>query len=145
MNNRTLIYMTGVVIVCVAILIGINLFYTFQGTFPKDVLLDYNSIRGSAIEHGGKLYTLNFEQQKALIEAINASTRIAELPTGGKKPSFTKIVVYRFDDAPDVVITPIAFVDGNLVYSAPQLITPDYLMELSRGQLEKILSQTYDN
>jgi hypothetical protein len=144
MNNRSLIYMTGIVIVGVAILLGINLFYTFRGTLTEEVYLGYNSIRGSAIEHQGKLYTLNFDQQKALIEAINRSVRIADLPKGGKKPDFTKIVIYRFN-APDVMITPIAFVDGNLVYSAPQLIAPDYLMELSRGQLEKLLSQTYDH
>lgn len=145
MNNRSLITMTMVVIAGIAILLGINLFYTFRNAYPQEAYLKYNSIRGSAIEYQGKLYTLNFDQQKALIEAINHSIRTAEPPAGGNKPNFTKIIIYRFN-APDVVITPIAFVEGNLVYSAPQLIAaPDSLKEQTGGQLEKILSQTYDH
>ncbi len=145
MNNRTLLYMTGVVIGGIAILLIINLFYTFRGNPSEQTYLKYNFIHGSAIEHQGKLYTLNFAQQNALIETINRSVRVTELPSGDAvKADFSKIVVYRFQ-APVVTVTPAGFFSENLVYKAPQLVSPDYLMELSRGQLETLLSQTYDH
>lgn len=145
MDNRSLIYMTIIVVIGILILLFINLSDVFRGKPSEETYIKYNSVRGSAIEYKGKLYTLNFDQQNNLIQAINRSVRIVELPNGELvKPEFSKIIFYHFN-APDLTITPIAYTNENLIFAAPQLVKSDYLMELSRGELQKLLSQTYDH
>lgn len=145
MNNRSLIYMTIAVVIGIAVLLFINLYHTFEGVPTEETYLKYNSVRGSAVEHDGKLYTLNFDQQNTLIQALNRSVRIKEVPTEGMiKPNFTKIVIYQFNSSPDINIIPIGYVDHNLVFSAPQMVPNENLMDLSRGKLEKLILQTFD-
>lgn len=143
MNNQSLFYMTGVVVVGVVILLLINLYNTFEGHPTNETYLKYNFIKGSAIEHKGKLYTLNFDQQNALIQAINRSIPTTDIPEEKTKADFTKIIIYRFQ-APDVVITPITYINDDLVFSAPELMAKGYLKEVSRGELKTLLSKTFD-
>lgn len=66
------------------------------------------------------------------------------MKSGGEaKPDISKIVVYSFGK-PDIVLTPMGYYDEDMIFSAPQLTPTDYLMDLSRGQMKQLLSQTYD-
>lgn len=143
MSNRFILYMTVGVILGIAVLLSINLFYTLQGNPIGETYLKYNFVRGAAVEHEGKLYTLNFAQQNAFIQNINKAIQTSDIKsTSDTKPEISKIVVYQFN-GPDIVLTPVNY-DEDILFSAPQLSTTKYLKDISRGQLRTLISQTYN-
>lgn len=144
MNNRLLFSLTGVVIVGMLILLALNMTATLTGHPPRETYLKYNQIRGIEVGHNNLLYTLNFKQQNTLVKILNRSVKVVGLKPGKhQKPAIDKIIVYRFG-LPDLVITPIAYIDDNLVFTVPEWDANGYLMELSDGNLRKLISQTYD-
>jgi hypothetical protein len=107
--------------------------------------LKYNDVRGMAVSHNQLLYTLNFKQQNTVIEILNKAVRVVGVKPGKhQKPNFDKIVVYQFNHQPDLNIHPIAYVEKNLVFTVPEWDKEGYFMELSEGDLETLLSQSFD-
>lgn len=144
MSNRTLLMLTGIVLVGIFILLAINIM-PYISNIKSERYLTYNGVRGMAIEHNNLLYTLNFEQQNELIGILNMA-----LPIGSKaytqdneKPNFEKIIIYRFN-SPDAVITPIAYQGNELVFSIPEWNNNGLMKEVSRGELKSLLEKTYD-
>lgn len=160
MSNRILLYMTLAVVAGFAIIILMNVITLFG--FSQAKYISPGDVRGMAVEHKKKLYTLSFEQQNACIDIFNrsipishaeAESRIKAVP---EVPDIQKIIIYRFN-APDIEIQPIAYVtktysqDGrnpaehlNLVFSAP-IWNPSGLMEeATQDQIQEILFKTYD-
>lgn len=145
MNNRTLIFLTILVLLGMAILFSINMTYILTGQPENQTYLKYNDVRGMAVGHNQMLYTLNFKQQNSVIDILNKAVRVVGVKPGKRqKPNIEKIVVYQFEGKPDVTIIPIAYIDQNLVFSVPEWEKDGYLMELSEGDLQQLLSQTYD-
>lgn len=145
MDNRTLFILTGCVLLGMILLLAINLTNILTGEPPNQAYLKYNDVRGMAVSRNQLLYTLNFQQQNSIIEILNKAIPIDEIKSGQRQPpNIQEMVVYQFQGAPDITLTPIAYVDQNLVFSAPQWQHNGYLMELSEGDLQKLLSQTYD-
>ena len=145
MNNRIVLFFTIAVLAGMGILLAINMSSILTGQPAHQTYLKYNNVRGMAVGHNQMLYTLNFKQQNDVIDILNRSVRVLEVKPGKRqKPNIEKIVVYQFDHLPDLIITPIAYVDGNLVYSVPQWNEDGYMMELSDGDMQKLLTQTYD-
>lgn len=159
MNSRITLYMTLAVVLGIIIILGINIADAFGITPSK--YISPNEVRGSAIEHHNTLYTLNFNQQNTLIEALNQSVPISvkeqELRKEATSFDFDKIIIYRFD-APDIEIYPIAFVSKgysvqsqnllnqpHFIYSAP-IWNPQGLMEnVSLIDLKALFAETYDH
>lgn len=145
MTNRTLIYLTAIVLLSMILLISSNMSSILTGEPKTQTYLRYNDVRGMAIAHNQLLYTLNFKQQNKVIDILNKSIQIVDIRPGKRQPpDIEKIVIYRFDNQPDLVINPIAYVDKNLVFSVPEWNPDGYLMELSNGGFKQLLSQTYD-
>lgn len=145
MSNRVLISMTVLVLTGMVILFGLNMRSILHTPFSSQTYLKPNHVSGMAIQHNQLLYTLNFHQQNALIDLINQSVAIQEMPIGDRqKPTIDQIVIYQFDQAPALTITPIAYVDHHLIYLAPQWNAQGYLMDISNGQFQQLLSKTYD-
>jgi hypothetical protein len=136
--------MTLLVLVAIAALFAINLTQIFEGDSPAQNYLKFNHVRGMAVRHKQLLYTLNFDQQNDVIQFLNRSVRLEAIKTEGQiKPEIDKIIVYLFEEPSKIEITPIAYIDRNLIYSAPQW-GEGYFMDVSDGQLQHLLSQTYD-
>lgn len=145
MNNRVVAFFTVLVILGMLVLFVLNVKDITSGQPPNQTYLKYNDIQGMAIEHQRLLYTLNFEQQNRIVEILNNGVPITEIKEGNKLPAnFDKLVIYRFQGQPDIVLTPIAYVDKDLVFSAPDWAPNGYFMELSDGNLKTLLAQTYD-
>lgn len=145
MNNRTLVYSTSLVILGMLILLGLNMTAIMSGKPENEKFLRYNHVRGMAVNHNQVLYTLNFTQQNKVIDILNRSVRVVGVKPGKReKPAIDQIIVYQFDGKPDLIINPVAYVDKNLVFSAPEWEPEGYLMELSEGDLQTLLSKTYD-
>ncbi|WP_068468089.1 hypothetical protein [Candidatus Protochlamydia phocaeensis] len=145
MTNRTLIYLTILVLVSMGVLFTLNMTAILTGKPEEETYLKYNQVRGMAVGHHKLLYTLNFKQQNDVIDILNRSVRVMGVKPGKRqKPNIEKIVIYQFNDQPELVLTPIAYIDGNLVFSVPQWNSDGYLMEVSNGRLQQLLSQTYD-
>jgi hypothetical protein len=120
-----------------------------------------NDVRGVAIEHHQKLYTLNFAQQNELIDILNRSIPVGQELVESRKvevkdaPEVEKIIIYRFN-APDIEIIPVAYVSKttsaiktnnisktSLVYSVPEWNLNGLLEESTSDELHKLLSSTY--
>lgn len=143
MSNRTLTYMIIGMVVGIAILLMINLLSVIQVTTP-DKYISPNNVRGSAVEHNQLSYTLNFAQQNTLISLLNRSVPFGITPQPGRPaPDFEKIVIYQFNNAPDIIIIPIAYVDDGLLFSVPAWNPNGYLIDVSHGELKTLLSQIY--
>ena len=147
MTPRTQIWMTALVLISIGALFALKLteIFSFSLAAPPQTYLDHNDVRGVAVVYRELPYTLNFEQQNSLIDLINRSTPVKEASKQEHtKPDITKIIVYRFGDTPDVLITPLTNVGNNLVFSAPQLYSDGALTDLSQGKLRELLSKTHD-
>lgn len=145
MNNQTVFTISLLVIIGLGVLFTANIRSILKGKGTDETYLKFNSVRGMAVEHNKLTYTLNFDQQNEIISILNKSVRVVGVkPDKRQKPNIQKLIVYQFGDQPDLVITPIAYINQNLVFSAPAWNTDNYLMELSNGELQKLLAQTYD-
>lgn len=146
MNNKILIFMTALVLVGVGILLMINLKAIFQGKPLSQIYLNYNEVRGVAVQYKGKPYTLNFEQQNTFIDIVNRFIPIEKIESRSpQKPEFEKIIVYQFNNKPDIIFTPVAYQNENLVFSVPVLQPQGYLKDVSEGKLSKLISETFDH
>ena len=145
MSNRTIFILTFAVLAGMGILLAMNVLSFLGGHPAGQTYLKYNDVRGIAVGHSGLLYTLNFQQQNDVIELINRSAPITEIKAGKRQqPNIEKIVVYLFGNQPPLTITPIAYVNENLVFSVPAWSHDGYFMDLSDGDFHKLLAQTYD-
>lgn len=143
MNNRTLIYMTSLVVACMAALLFINLIPIFWPS-KAEKYLSLKDVRGIDIEHHQIPYTLNFEQQNGLIEMLNMSIPIGFTIKKENELNIEKITIYRFGK-PDLTIIPYGYEKDNLIFSIPDW-NPDGLMQdISQGKLKQLLSKTYDS
>lgn len=153
------LYMTFVVLAGFAVILVMNM-VAFLGVIPSKYLSP-NEVRGIAVEHNHKLYTLNFDQQNALVDILNrlfpvgqeiVDKRKVEVPDA---PKITKIIIYRFN-APDLEIIPVAYIskttsvmttpdisDARMVLSIPEWNQNGLLEESSSDELQKLLSSTY--
>jgi hypothetical protein len=146
MNNTTLYVLTGLVLVSMAILLGLNLTNILKGNTSSQTYIKLNDVRGVAVEHNKLPYTLNFEQQVDVINLLNRSVKIAEITREGsrQKPNIDKIIIYRFEQ-PNLIIEPLTYLDNNLIFSLPEWNKEGYLMDISGGTLQQTLSNTYDH
>ncbi len=146
MSNQTVFTISLLVIVGLCLLFTVNITSILKGKESEEAYLKFNSVRGMAVEHDKLLYTLNFDQQNNIITILNRSVRVMGVkPDKRQKPDIEKLVVYQFENKPDIIITPIAYINNNLVFSAPAWNADNYLMELSNGELQKLFVQTYDS
>ena len=155
MSNRTIFYMTFTVIAGILVILGINAAQAFGSFRPK--YLAPNDVRGMAIEHNKLLYTLNFEQQNALLEILNHSIPIdSKIPQEDQSKTpleFERLVIYLFE-GPDIEIKPVGYfkkaspIDGTmldlLVFSAPKWNPRGLMQETTLEDFKKLISNTYD-
>lgn len=144
MSNRTLFWMTGIVILCIIALLLLNALPMIW-TPPTEKYLKFNDVRGMAVEHKNKLYTLNFDQQTQVVGYLNQAVPVDNASVANKNPKIeiSKIVVYRFD-APDLILIPIEYRNDNLIFSSPDWNKDGLMKDVSGGALQNILAQTYD-
>lgn len=146
MIKRQLFYLIVTTLVILSLLILItSLFYL--RTPPSQKLLSYNDVNGIAIEKNNVFYTLNFQQQNELIGFLNHAA-IIDPPLWSEgsgqhvaKPSYTKIAIYRFDNA-DIEISPLAYIDGQLLFTSPAWFDGKQLIDTSNGALKQLLENT---
>jgi hypothetical protein len=136
-------WLTGAGVACVLLLLLLNTIPMILS--PKvEKYLKYNFVRGMAVEHKNKLYTLGFNQQNEMIGFFNRSVPVDAAGEDQKqKLDISKIVVYRFN-APDLIIIPIAYEDDNLIFSSPEWNSKGVMKDVSQGALKNLLLQTYD-
>lgn len=162
MKNRIPLIMTVAVVAGFIIILLMNIGSFFGLGFETATYLSQNNVRGSAAEHQGLLYTLNFDQQSRLIGIINHSVPITKAQAEQRKAEGTanqeiqKVVIYRFN-APDLEIVPQGYVNkansapshaktpAAMVYSVPvELVKEGLLEEGTPGELHQLISETYD-
>lgn len=147
MSNRTLLILTAGMIFGLIVLVALNMTDLLLGQPSNQQYLKYNNVRGMAVSHNDAMYTLNFQQQNKVIALLNLSDPLEKIVS--PKPltlDIDKLVIYQFENNPDIVLTPVATSDSNLVFSVPAWIPKGQhlLMELSEGDLQNLLAQTYD-
>jgi hypothetical protein len=157
MSSRSIFYMTFAVLAGFAVILAMNVAKAFKEFAPR--YLSPNDVRGMAIEHNNLLYTLNFEQQNAVLQILNQSVpigpQISPKEESPLKPAFERLVIYRFQ-APDIEIRPVAYArivtafggegptqQDLLVFSAP-IWNRTGLMQETTARFKDLLSQTYD-
>lgn len=157
-GTRITYLMTLAVLAGFAIILLMNA-AAFLGVVPYKYISP-NDVRGIAVEHNHKLYTLNFAQQNELVDILNRSIPVGQELVEKRKttlkdaPEIEKIIVYRFN-APDLEIIPVAYVAKtssvtkadaakvSLVYSVPEWNKNGLLEESTSDDLNKLLLTTY--
>jgi hypothetical protein len=143
------------VIIGFLVIIGMNIAGSF-GLLPAKYISP-NDVKNVAVEHGGKMYTLNFEQQKKVIDILNRLVLVS--PEEAKRINHTmpvevtKIVIYKFK-GDDVEVKPVGYlgVDSKnpvermvtMVFSIPQWNKSSLLEESFPNEMLNILSTSYD-
>lgn len=146
-SNRFILYMTGLVIIGMAILFALNVSIIVSEQGGPQTYLKFNDVRGMAVKYKQLLYTLNFSQQNEIIEILNQSIPMLSSDASGfrQAPDIQQIIIYQFGNKPDLILTPIVYMNNQLIYSMPQWNAKNNLMELSNGRLQTLLSETYDH
>lgn len=144
MSNRTLIILTSAFFLGIIVLFSINMTSILTGQPLNQIYLQYNNVRGMAVLHNKLLYTLNFQQQNKVIDIINQAVTIDTIKGDRKPPNVEKLMIYQFENAPDIELVAVGYVEKNLIFSAPKWVPNGYLMEVSEGNLQKLLSESYD-
>lgn len=136
--------MTGMVVAGILILLFLNI---SPGLFPQKQAgyISLNDVRGSAVFHNGKAFTLNFEEQTNLVDYLNRAVLVKkkDYSNPSKNFPFEKITLYLFKNA-DVEIFPIDSSNQNLVLNIPAWNQEFYFMDLSGGYLQKLLNSSFD-
>lgn len=146
MTNRTLFTLTCLVLGAILALLALNMTSILTGTPKGQTYLGYNDVSGIAVRYRDQLYTLNFNQQNSVINYLNRSVRLNEIEKGEREnPEIDQIIIYRFGHQPNVLIKPLTYLNHNLIFSAPLWDSDNDFMELSRGELQNLLSQTFDH
>ncbi|MBA3720999.1 MAG: hypothetical protein H0W88_01190 [Parachlamydiaceae bacterium] len=145
MNNRMVGYLTALVILGIIVLFAVNFNAILKGQTAPQIYLKYNEVKGVGIKYKGKVYTLNFDQQNKVVDYLNLSIPIKNITTGLREPSdIENIIIYQFDNKPDLTLTPVTYLNHQLVYSMPEWNSQENLIEQSNGKLQKLISETYD-
>jgi hypothetical protein len=142
--NRVMGFLTFAMLVGMAIILMLN--FSALLTPPKNErYLSYNGVRGMAVEHNRLLWTLNFEQQNQVIDFLNRCLPIGKNTSHlEKRPlSIDRLVIYRFN-APDLFVTPVGYDGDNLIFQAQEWNPSGYLLDVSGGLFNTLLTQTYD-
>lgn len=144
MSNNTLYYLLGLALVAMAALLAIRLSPS-SGTFQPQKYIERGDVRGSAVVKQGYPYTLNFDQQTAMLEDFNQAIPVGEKPFKiNPNMPYSKIVIYRFNANP-IEITPIDFDGKDLIFSAPEWNKEGYMRDISEGALNRLLNKAYDS
>src|SRR4051812_45576271 len=99
MSSRITLYMTLAVIAGFGVIMLMNAI-TMLGIAPAKYISP-SEVRGMAVQHDKLLYTLNFEQQNALVEIFNRSIPISKADVESRKneapkaSGISKIIIYR--------------------------------------------------
>ena len=159
-GTKLTLYLTFAVLAGFAVILLMNA-ATMLGVVPSRYI-SQNDVRGIAVEHDQRLYTLNFSQQKELVEILNRLIPVGKELAESRKvtPShptkITKIIIYRFN-APDLILSPVSYVSKttsvipnheadnkfSLVFSVPEWNANGLLEESTSDELNKLLSTTY--
>lgn len=142
MSNRTISILVVAVIIAMGLLFIINFTNLYWHITPEKYLSHHN-IKGMEVVHDGKSYTLNFEQQNLAVDILNQAVTIGYetyFETKETQFPYDHLIIYKFDGS-DVEITPVGFVNLQLLFKAPEW-NPDGLMrETGPGRLNKLLSE----
>lgn len=162
-SSKITAIMTGVVLLGFAIILAMNV-ASMLGVIPSKYISP-NDVSGIAVEHEGKLFTLNFAQQNELVDIFNRSKAISKENFEKRKiqkelPNFNKIIVYTFNEK-NIEVKPIGYVSNStsntqnqntqissnlsMVYSAPDWNKDGFLEESSSNEMLSLLQSTYDH
>lgn len=145
MSNKTLSILLVLSIALMGVLFIFNL-SVGSGAKSPDKYLSLNGVEGIVIEHNGKEYTLNFRQQNALITYINRAVSISKAEEGSiRKVNFPYgvVTVFRFGK-PAVKITPVGFINQQIILDAPEFNPNGLIRETGPGEIHPLLLGTYD-
>lgn len=163
MSSRNTLLMIIAVVIGFAIIILMNIVNMLD--FSKAKYISPSEVRGMAVMHDQKLYTLNFDQQNTLVEIFNRSIPVSKEKLENRMKSLSnnsevqKIIIYRFN-APDIEIIPAGLVtkslsidpskdsieNQSLVFSASEWNPKGGLLEeAASDHLWKYLLGTYDH
>lgn len=142
MDSRTLTYLLILAVAAIALFLMNRSTSVFTPAQDDKFISPYD-VRGMAIVHAGKPFTLNFNQQNACVDGLNRALPITRLrPQSAINLPFEKLVIYRFDQ-PDINLPLADLADGTLVFQAQDWNPGGYLTEITVGDMWKMLSQAY--
>lgn len=144
MNNRTLTFLTVLVLVGIGAILLLNIASLFKKP-ENEKHISLNDVRGVEIQYKKKLYPLSLEQQVQAIQILNDSLPVS-FKTGQRNlatPNFEQIIIYQMNK-PDVVVTPVGYDQEDLVFRAPSWNEQALLKEFSDGNLKKIIQSAIE-
>lgn len=144
MSDRTLVFLIGIVIALMVVLVIMN-YVKVAEKEGEEEKIGINEIRGMEIYHEEVPYTLNLNQQVNVAKYLNTATRFQPEKELKSPSNVEKILIYRFDNQEPLEITPVYYENSQLVFSAPSLSSRGLFMDNSKGKLQQILANAYDN
>ena len=129
-----------------AAILGIAMVSLIEGSFqsPKEGGILLNNIKGMAIEHNHKLYTLNFHQQNRAAQILNHVRLYSEISSndefqGSDTSPYSRLIIYRFEKG-DLEVIPL----GRGIFKVRGQDQPTPAKEMESFELHALLSQTYE-
>lgn len=128
----------------VFILFVASYFYlSFIQVKPEGWFVNSEEVKGSAIQHKSSIYTLNFEQQNALIELLNRGKIVRANRSQQVNPEITAILIYLFNQDSPLALTPMT--NDYSLFAISDWGGERFLAAYEPKSLQLLLSSTYDH
>lgn len=141
MKTKPLFILIGCAVVLSTLLI-VQRFISYM-TVKENIIekrIEPNWVRGAFAVANNKPYTLNFDQQLALLTVINEAELLAESATTPVTLPINKLVISRFSKESDVEIQSGGVQNNRMVLRMTGLnISESLLIEKQPGSLKKLI------
>ncbi len=151
MSNQTIYLLVALALIAVLILFGVNLTNKYQTQTPQtntptlnnqQLKIDRTQVKGIAVEKEGKVYNMSMRQQMTALTFLDRAEPVdrKDYPTRNPSMGFNRLIIYRFNQ-PDIVLTPFAFEEKNIVFESPIIGTGSYILEMSGGEFYNLIQK----
>lgn len=143
MDNRTLITLSIIVVVCMVILLGLNMGNLIRPIQPARYI-EQGQVKGIDIERKDKTYTLNEKQKTRTIDYLNQSLPVSkDIRISNKDAGFSKLTIHR-NEGKELILIPVGLKDEDIIFLAPEWNPDGYIEDISVGSFYEMLTETYD-
>lgn len=142
MSNKTITTLTFIVIAAMGILLVLNIKSLLPGGDYGTYLKSGDVVNITIVTETNQ-FVLDEEESALFIKYINRAVPVERIREIGKKeyPAAQKIIILMKDGEKET-LTPIVYVDKDLIFSAPQWNPKGYMMDLSDGEIKGVIQTT---
>ena len=125
-------------------LLAVNFLPHFTSSSSSDLKVNFQEVKGASVVYKGKTYTLNGEQQAALVTSLNAAIPIGRTEfTPDNTPDLGQYEIFFFKKDSPLVLKPVGLMGNNLVFKISEWNRDGWIKDVTDGKLLQLLKDSH--